>query len=153
MLTVLRVVREPSINGATMGALYLNGHWQCWTLEDEIREDGRPVSEWKIPGSTAIPAGRYGVRISLSQRFKRLLPELVDVPGFTGVRIHAGNAIEDTEGCLLVGRTRANGRIVESRQAFDALFTKLHAADDAADTIMIDVENPPGTYFAPVSTP
>ena len=147
MLTVLRVVREPSVDGTTMGALYVNGHWQCWTLEDEIREDERPVAEWKVAGKTAIPAGRYGVRLSLSNRFKRVLPELLDVPGFTGVRIHAGNTIEDTEGCLLVGRTRSNGRIVESRQAFEALFGRLEAATAASGTIMIDIENPP-SYVA-----
>ena len=144
-MTVLRVVREPSLDGTTMGSLYLNGHWQCWTLEDQIRETGQPVNEWKIPGETAIPAGRYGLRLSMSNRFKRVLPELIDVPGFTGVRIHAGNAIEDTEGCLLVGRTRSTGRIMESRQAFEALFAKLQAAADASDTLMIDVENPPAS--------
>ena len=149
MLTVLRVVRELSVDGTTMGALYLNGHWQCWTVEDEIREDERPVAEWKIAGKTAIPAGRYGLRLSMSNRFKRVLPELLEVPGFTGVRIHAGNTIEDTEGCLLVGRTRSNGRIVESRQAFEALFGRLQAATAASDTIMIDMENPPSVAREP----
>ena len=149
MLTVLRVVREPSLEGTTMGSLYLNGHWQCWTLEDEIRETGQPVAEWKIAGKTAIPAGRYGVRLSLSQRFKRILPELLDVPGFTGVRLHRGNTIEDTEGCLLVGRKRGGRQVQESGLAEDELITVLRERiEQHQDTVVVDIENPPGTYFA-----
>ena len=137
----LRVVREPTVLGTTLGALYLDGHWACWTLEDAIREiAGQPVETWKVPGQTAIPAGRYRVDITPSQRFQRLMPILLDVPGFTGVRIHSGNAIADTEGCLLVGRTRGMARGRESRLAFDGLFPLLKAA--FADGIWITIENP-----------
>ena len=74
-----------------------------WVLEDQVREVvGEPVSEWKVPGKTAIPAGRYKVLITFSNRFQKLMPQLMDVPGFTGVRIHAGNTAADTEGCLLL---------------------------------------------------
>ena len=137
----LRVIREPSVKGATLGALYVNDVWQCWTLEDELREvPGQPVKAWKVPAQTAIPAGRYRILLTDSARFHRVLPLLVDVPGFTGVRIHSGNAIHDTEGCLLVGRTRRSGWIGESRLAFDALFARLVAG---AGEAWITVENPP----------
>lgn len=136
----LRVIREPSIGGATLGSLYINGVWQCWTLEDAIREvPGQPVSAWKVPGQTAIPAGRYRVILTPSQRFKRALPLLVDVPGFSGVRIHAGNTITDTEGCLLVGNHRGESRVAESRIALEALFGRLARA---AGEIWIRMENP-----------
>ena len=128
----LRVIREPSLEHATHGSLYIDGHWVCWTLEDVIRDQ-------KIPGQTAIPPGRYAVQITPSQRFQLDLPLLVDVPGFTGVRIHPGNTAEDTSGCLLVGKDRQPGRVLQSRAAFAALFAQLEAAPDP---IVIVIENP-----------
>lgn len=136
----LRVIREPSIGGATLGSLYVNGVWQCWLLEDQLREiSGQPVESWKVKSETAIPAGRYKVAITPSQRFQRRLPLLLDVPGFTGVRIHPGNTVADTEGCLLVGQDRQNGRVLRSRIAFEALFAEL---EDADGDIWINVEQP-----------
>lgn len=129
----VRVHREPTAQGATLGALYVDGAWQCWTLEDAIRDE-------KIAGQTCIPAGRYRVDLTPSQRFQRLMPILLDVPGFSGIRIHSGNAIADTEGCLLVGRTRGVARVGESRLAFDALFAVLKAR--LAEGIWITLENP-----------
>jgi hypothetical protein len=75
---------------------------ECFTLEDVVRDLG-PAGEGKVPGQTAIPAGRYEVIVNTSRRFRRELPLLVGVPGFEGIRIHAGNTDEDTEGCVLVG--------------------------------------------------
>ena len=81
---VLRLLRQPSKNGVTVGALYVDDVFECLTLEDEIRErPGVPVSAWKIPKHTAIPAGRYCVRLTMSARFGRVLPLLEDVPGWT----------------------------------------------------------------------
>lgn len=136
----IRVIREPSIGGATLGSLYVNGVWQCWTLEDAIREiPGQPVESWKVKSETAIPAGRYKIAITPSQRFQRRLPLLLDVPGFAGVRIHPGNTVADTEGCLLVGQDRQAGRVLRSRVAFEALFAEL---EDADGDIWINVEPP-----------
>ena len=138
----LRLVREPTVNGATRGCLFVDGHFACFTLEDAIREEaGQPVSAWKVQNQTAIPVGRYQVDITQSGRFKRLLPILLDVPGFAGIRIHSGNTTADTEGCILVGRTRGEQFIGESRLAFEELFPRLVAA--LADGVWIDVENPP----------
>lgn len=137
----LHVFREPSEDGATFGALFVDGHFECLTLEDEIREQpGVTVAAWKVPGQTAIPARTYPVQITPSRRFKRLLPILLNVPGFEGIRIHPGNAIADTHGCLLVGRTRTDGRVGESRLAFEHLFAQMLHAPDA---ITITIENPP----------
>lgn len=134
----LRLIREPSINGTTFGSLYLNGHWECWTLEDQLREQPYvPVSQWKIPGETAIPAGVYPVTVTMSARFGVPLPLVQDVQGFSGIRIHAGNSIADTEGCILVGMDRHDRRILRSRVALERLLTKLGTASH-----LLSIENP-----------
>jgi hypothetical protein len=138
----LRVVREPTADDATFGALYVDGRWLLWTLEDTIREiPGEPVDAWKVRGQTAIPAGRYRLVLSRSQRFQRVLPEVLSVPGFTGVRIHSGNTIEDTDGCLLVGTGRAWGKVTGSRVAIELLMGELLEARSAP--IWLTIENPP----------
>lgn len=83
-------------NRATCGAIFIAGRFICFTLEDEKRLQ-------KVYGQTCIPDGRYEVEVSNSPRFGRMLPELLDVPGFTGIRIHPGNDIDDSRGCVLVG--------------------------------------------------
>ena len=137
---ILRLIREPSIGGATHGSLYIDGHWVCWTLEDTIREiAGQPVATWKVPTHTAIPQGRYPLIITPSVRFQRPLPLVVDVPGFSGVRIHPGNTVADTEGCILVGADRQPQRVLQSRIAFERLFERLRIAPGA---LWIEIDNP-----------
>ena len=108
----------------TISTLTIDGRFECFVLEDRFR----PPPQAKVPKKTAIPNGRYRVQITHSQRFNRDLPLLIDVPGFQGIRIHPGNTAEDTEGCLLPGRTQEADRVGESRLAFEALFAKLRAA-------------------------
>lgn len=91
--------REPSTATSTPGTLWVNGKRIAYTLEDKVRA-------LKIAGKTAIPPGTYDLRISMSVRFKKELPEVLAVPNFTGVRIHGGNHHEHTEGCPLVGLVR-----------------------------------------------
>ena len=128
--------REESANGCTFGALSIDGSFQCWTIEDVVRPAGE-----KVPGETAIQAGRYEVRITQSQRFSRLLPILIDVPNFTGVRIHPGNTSADTEGCILPGRTKGQDAVYESRVAFSALFGKIRGPLDQGDQVWITIED------------
>ena len=137
----LRLIREPSKDGATLGVLFVDGEFYSFTLEDPVREiPGAPVADWKVPGDTAIPAGTYRVQVTQSQRFGRRLPVLVSVPGYTGVRIHAGNRAKDTEGCVLVGRARGPGAIYESRLALDPLVKRL---DESPTVVWLAIENPP----------
>lgn len=113
---------------STIGELYVDGKFECYTLEDKEREV-------KIKSETAIPKGTYIVGITLSNRFKRLLPILINVPNFEGVRIHSGNTNHDTEGCILVGTTRSKDFIGNSRVAFSKLFKKMQAAKNITLTI------------------
>ena len=82
----------------TIGCLSVCGTRFCDTLEDRVRD---LKQEPKVPGATAIPAGRYEVIVNRSPRFGRDLPRLLDVPGFEGILIHRGNTAKDTAGCIL----------------------------------------------------
>lgn len=95
----------------TAGKVYANGDFLCNSLEDEVREiDGQPVSSWKIKGQTAIPRGRYRVVLTKSPKFGRVLPEILNVPGYTAIRSHRGNEAIHTDGCPLVGMPDGNDR-------------------------------------------
>ncbi|HET8869131.1 MAG TPA: DUF5675 family protein [Aquabacterium sp.] len=118
----------------TIGVLFVDGTRECWTLEDTVRPDGI-----KIHGETAIPVGVYQLDVTMSPRFGRDLPLLINVANFTGVRIHPGNTAGDTEGCILVGVDRAANSILRSREAFDALFAKIMAARARHEPITIEV--------------
>src|SRR5262249_8936637 len=114
------------------GELYVDGKFECYTLEDRVR----PV---KIPKVTAIPMGTYEVDITYSKRFKRMMPLLLKVPHFAGVRIHSGNTAEDTDGCILVGQVKGEDHIERSRLAYKALYAKIHAAWVRNEDIAIEI--------------
>lgn len=124
----IEVKRLHRTSNSTIGELTIDGKFECYTLEDIERDV-------KIKGETAIAKGTYKVIINQSNRFKRLLPLLINVPNFEGVRIHAGNSNHDTEGCILVGQNRSLDYITKSRKAFDSLFKKMQKAKDITITI------------------
>jgi hypothetical protein len=143
---LLEVRRQPSADGCTLGTLYVDGEFECFTLEDVIREiPEKAVQTWKVDGETAIPSGSYQVTVTMSARFKKLLPLLVDVPGFQGVRIHSGNVAADTEGCILVGDRQDKVAVLDSRRAFQGLFQKIQAAIKRDESVYIRITNPPVT--------
>jgi hypothetical protein len=125
----LTLIRKYPGTDCIIGELYVDGVFECYTLEDVER----PI---KIPGVTAIPRGFYEVIISYSERFKKPLPLLQNVPNFDGVRIHTGNTAANTEGCILVGKINATTQVQQSKVAFDALFPKLQAAAGMEKIIM-----------------
>ena len=114
----LTLIRNKYTDYSTIGELLIDGEPFCYTLEDKVRIN-------KIPKITAIDAGKYKVELTMSNRFKEIMPILLDVPNFTGIRIHRGNTDKDTEGCILVGLDRGRDIILNSTQAFNDLMEVL----------------------------
>lgn len=132
----IKLIRDDLNPTCTLGKLYIDGVYECETLEDVVRSDGV-----KIFGETAIPHGLYRLDVTFSPRFKRDLPLLVNVSGFVGVRIHPGNTAKDTEGCILVGRRRDIRTILQSKMAFDPLFEKIMKASKVKENITLEIIN------------
>ncbi len=122
---------------STIGKLYVDGEFFCFTLEDKDRrlEDGGV----KVYGETCIPRGSYQVIIDFSNRFKIDLPRIVDVPQFTGIRIHPGNKAQNTEGCILVGSSHSKDWISNSKPTFAKLFELLDHTYDVGEQIEIEI--------------
>ena len=115
-LVLRRIARRPTY---TIGNLYIDGEFLCNTLEDTDRglHQDMPLSEIKrikVANETAIPTGTYKVIVNQSPKFGRLLPRLLDVPGFDGILIHRGNTDKDTSGCPLVGENKVVGKVINS---------------------------------------
>lgn len=124
----IEIKRLHKTNNSTIGEMTIDGKFECYTLEDIERDV-------KIKSETAIPKGTYKVIINQSNRFKKLMPLVLNVPNFEGIRIHSGNTNHDTEGCILVGQTRSKDYISKSRKAFEILFAKMKLAKDITLTI------------------
>lgn len=132
----LHINRTLKTEDCTIGELFIDGIFECFTLEDKDRGllqgmDLTEIEKMKVPHKTAIPLGTYKVGITLSNRFKKNMPEIFDVPGFAGIRIHSGNTSADTEGCILLGTSKDENSIQNSRIAFNKFFEKLQAAGEA----------------------
>jgi hypothetical protein len=139
----LRVRRFAHLKEATIGALDVDGAFECFTLEDQWQRV-------KIPGETRIPAGVYKLRLrtggSLHKKFKARYPEhrgmleLVDVPGFTAILLHPGNTEAQSAGCLLVGDGAiVAGELTNSVQAYRRLYTKVVQRMLAGEEVAIEV--------------
>lgn len=130
LLKLIREIKSPAAAGAegfTLGSLYRNGLFFCFTCEDQDRqlEDGKNV---KIKAVTAIPRGTYLVTVSMSKRFGKKLPELHNVPLFEGIRIHGGNKAENSEGCILVGSVRTKNGVANCASCVDQLIKLIESA-------------------------
>ena len=115
----LRLERRYLGPSYTVGTLFLNGLYLCEVMEDKVRDTNKDgdlddEGEEKVFGETAIPYGRYRMELTMSPKFKRLLPILINVPQFTGIRIHRGNTAKDSHGCLLPGENKAKGKVLDS---------------------------------------
>lgn len=98
----LTLVRTEALADRTMGVLLANGEHFCHVMEDALRPH-----DVKVAAVTAIPAGLYRVTLEESPKFKRVMPSILKVPNFQGIRMHGGNRPEDTEGCPLVAFNRS----------------------------------------------
>ena len=110
-------------NGYTIGVLSYKGERICDTLEPQWRDYKN--GEQKVMCLSAIPEGRYVIRFAWSNKKKKLMPYLLNVPMFSGVMIHTGNTAKDTAGCILVGQNTKVGMVLESTKTFQSLRTML----------------------------
>jgi len=102
-----------------MGVLLRDEKFIGFTLEPEVRKRDDLTG-----GKGAIPKGVYNACFVYSRKFKRFKIRLLDVPGFDGILIHEGNNRGNTNGCILVGRSYLNDRLLISRE----LTSELEAA-------------------------
>ncbi len=131
-----KLKRTTYTDNSTIGELTLDGQRICFTLEDKVRPKGAA----KVHGKTAIPAGRYQVIIDFSNAFNAIMPHVLNVPGFAGIRIHVGNRESDSLGCVLVGRKKGVDSIYESKQAYGA-FLSLLQKHLKAGTVYLVIED------------
>ena len=117
----------------TIGKLYIDGVYFCDTIEDKDRGLNQAMSindikKKKVYGETAIPTGTYKLVIDYSNRFKKSMAHILNVPGYEGIRIHTGNSAKDSLGCIIVGKNKVVGKVVESRNTYNQLFPILQKA-------------------------
>lgn len=108
----------------TLSRFYVDGVYMCDVLEDAVRKLPKICPDTpkgvdcrckeKVYGRTAIPAGTYKCAFTYSNKFKRKLLLILDVPHFLGIRQHRGNTEKDTLGCLIVGENKAKGKVLNS---------------------------------------
>jgi len=137
----LKVERTALKDKATLGMLYVNGVFECLTLEDVVR-DLHADGSGKVWGDTAIPAGRYQIFVVYSPSFKKRMPLLCQVPFFTGILIHSGNTHIDTHGCILVGQRKLGDDYIQGGSVcFPVLMAKIEAALANKEEVWVTVEN------------
>ena len=131
---ILTLKRTDFTYQSTIGELSIDGAFFCYVLEDKDRgltnDMSTPViATKKIFGLTAIPYGTYKVELSMSNRFKRILPAILGVKGYEGIRIHRGNTAADSLGCLIVGYKKQYNTVFESTKAENDLVERLKGKD------------------------
>ena len=155
ILTLVRNIPE-STKDYTIGELYVQEEDKltqtykvCDTLEDAFRllpktcpntpKGSNCECKEKVYGKTCIPNGTYTVVLSYSNRFKRVLPELLDVPHFLGIRMHAGNSSADSSGCVILGTKSKGDWVTASRVAFNKVYVLLQKAVANKEEITITI--------------
>ena len=131
----IKLIRDTFAEDYTLGEVRIGGTRFCYSVEDKVRE----TNETKVFGKTAIPYGTYEVQMTMSNRFKVLMPLLVGVPGFEGVRIHSGNTSADTEGCLILGYQRTANGVAESRLACAEMYNQIEYAIKLGQKVTIEI--------------
>ena len=114
----------------------------CDTLEPprcNLLNGGKWDKRLKVKGMTAIPEGRYLMRFTYSPKFGKRLFQLMDVPLFDGIRIHSGNSVKDTQGCILVGNNTKVGRLENSRVVLFKLEMMLKGFQGPNDLVFITI--------------
>lgn len=140
----LQLKREIFTDESTIGTLTIDGKFECYILEDKDRGINNTLTleqimRVKVYGKTAIPYGRYEVDWTISARFKVMMPILLNVVGWSGIRIHKGNTEIDSLGCLLCGTRKLSNRITESTIATNKLYAKIESAKKQGQRIYITI--------------
>lgn len=123
IITLRRIAMKDTY---TIGKLYIDGVYFCDTVEDKDRGlddsmEESTIKSRKVYGETAIPLGTYKIEITYSPKFKKNLPLLYNVKGFEGIRIHSGNTAKDSLGCIIVGKNKKVGMVLDSRSTMTKL--------------------------------
>jgi hypothetical protein len=133
----LKLTRDVFSESFTLGVLTSDGVHIGYTCEDPDRK--MEVNGMKIYGKTAIPRGAYKVGITFSHRFQKNLPQVFDVPGFEGIRIHGGNTAEDTLGCPLLGLQRTCDGVAKCKEVNDRLILMIERAEELGEPVTLEV--------------
>lgn len=141
----LLVKRELKKDTYTIGKMYVDGKYLCDTLEDKDRglkqsDAVSSIQKIKVQHQTAIPVGIYEVIVNKSPRFGRMLPRILNIPGFDGVLIHRGNTDKDTSGCILVGEYKGGDRVINSTPYETKLVALLTEVQNKKEPIEIEIQ-------------
>ena len=144
----IELIRRHFKDTYTIGRMLIDKVYFADVLEDKVRDlqdinhdgDFNDPGEGKIYGETAIPYGRYQVEVTLSPKFKRRLPLLLGVEGFTGIRIHTGATAKNTEGCILVGKNTKPGRLENGPYYETVLIQKIDEAKQRGEKCFITIK-------------
>lgn len=129
-IKVRRIAKRPNY---TIGKMEIDGKYFCDTLEDTdrgLRKD-MPLDylkHAKVYGVTAIPTGTYEVKWTYSAKYRRYMPQIMNVPAYEGIRIHSGNTDKDTLGCILLGENKVVGKVINSRATCDRFYNIVEQA-------------------------
>lgn len=149
----LKIWRKWPRKGYCIGIFYISGKKLSEVLEDEDRglvqtmPTGK-INQIKVYGRTAIPKGTYKVVLSVSPKFKDrpwgkkyngLVPEILDVKGFSSIRIHPGTDASSTSGCPIVGDNLKVGKVLNSTKRYYELMDKLVPAWKSGEEITIEI--------------
>lgn len=140
----IKIVRSEFESDRSLGKLYINDKFFCYTLEDTDRgltkdmkkEDIRRI---KVAKRTCVPYGRYRVILSYSTKLKRYLPLILDIPEYRGIRIHKGSDVQWSSGCPLVGTGRKGNKLTGINDAEKALIKLLDSVNHT-QAIYITIE-------------
>ena len=149
-----RFTRETPVRpGVTTSVFTVGGKPFGYACEDQDRGLDASMSldeivRLKVSGRTAIPAGRYRVKRTWSPKYQRLMPLLLDTKGYKGIRIHAGNDADDTEGCILPGKTRHATGVQVSAKWAKWLDDAIAAAELAGREVWITITRDPAVWAA-----
>lgn len=133
----LVLTRDVLANEFTLGTLKADGRHIGFTCEDK---DRRLENEGeKVYGRTAIPRGTYKVILTFSHRFQRVMPEVLNVPEFEGIRIHGGNTAEDSLGCPLLGLQRTQTGVAKCKEVNQKLIDMIQDCEDRGEPVTLEV--------------